>query len=84
MRVDSCVAVQLARRDSRGCVDDVVEVEGERDERSVSGRPGAEGAPRSRSLVLVVEEESLDELVLVVLVGRADDGAMRRDWAGQC
>lgn len=75
-------------------MDDVVvveEVEGDRDDRSVSGRPGAEGAPRSRSLgpldevAAVVEEESLEELVLVVLVGWADEGAMRRDFGtGQC
>ena len=63
----SWVAVQLARRDSRGWVDcsccgasgEVVVVE-VREERRVSCRPGAEGAPRSRVegflvLVLVVE-----------------------------
>jgi hypothetical protein len=70
MRVASCVAVQLARRVSRGCAELVVEVEGDREERRVSGRPGAEGAPRSRSwLLLVVEVESFELDVLVVLVG---------------
>jgi len=81
MRVASCVAVQLARRVSRGCAELVVEVEGDREERKVSGRPGADGAPRSRSwlLVVVVEVENLELDVLVVLVGWEDGGATRRD-----
>jgi hypothetical protein len=57
------------RRDSRGWVDVVAEaseeVEVGSDERRVSERPGAEGAPRS--------------VVLVVEVGCEADGAMRRD-----
>jgi len=54
MRSDSCVAVHWARRDSRGCVDvmgdspDEDVCDEKREERRVSGRPGAEGAPRSR------------------------------------
>lgn len=81
MRVASCVAVQFARRVSRGCAELVVEVEGDREERRVSGRPGADGAPRSRSwlLVVVVEVESLELVVLLVLVGWEDSGATRSD-----
>ena len=50
---DSWVDVHEERRDSRGCVEESCgccdEVEGEvREERRVSWRPGAEGAPRSR------------------------------------
>lgn len=55
---------------------------GWRERRSVSGRPGADGAPRSsvsRLLVLLVEE-SLLAAVLVVLVGCDAAGAMRSDW----
>lgn len=82
MRVASCVAVQLARRVSRGCAELVVEVEGDREDRKESGRPGADGAPRSRSrlLVVVVEVENLELDVLVVLVGWEDGGATRRDF----
>lgn len=65
---------------------DVVEAErlGCKDKRSVSGRPGAEGAPRSRlSRLLLAEpslvEESLLAAVLVVLVGCDAGGARRRD-----
>lgn len=85
----SCVAVQFCRRVSSGCADVmvvVVEDEAERlgcsDERSVSGRPGAEGAPRSRSSRLpeLLVDESLLAAVLVVLVGCDAGGAMRRDW----
>lgn len=74
----SCVDVQFCRRDSSGCVD-VTDVEGEgcNEVRSVSWRPGADGAPRSRSLLFV--DESLDVLVLDVLVGWVDEGARRRD-----
>jgi hypothetical protein len=74
----SWVVVQAARRDSRGCVDVVVvEEEGVlREARSVSGRPGAEGAEgwdfELGVLVLVV--------VFVVLVGWEGWGVMRRDW----
>lgn len=51
------------------------------EERSVSGRPGAEGAPRSRSSrrpELLVDDSLLAE-VLVVLVGCDAGGARRRD-----
>lgn len=78
----SCVAVQFARRDSNGCGDETV-VEallGSSEVRSVSGRPGAEGAPRSRSFPgAVVEDESFAVLVLDVLRGWAEGGATRRD-----
>lgn len=65
---------------------DVVEVESVfcSDDRSVSGSPGADGAPRSRfsrlllPLPLVVEE-SLLAAVLLVLVGCDAVGASRRD-----
>ena len=58
-----------------------VEPEGEyRDERSVSCRPGAEGAPRSRaSLLWEVVEESFEVVVLEVEVGCVEGGARRRD-----
>ena len=68
---------QAARRDSRGCVLQVVgwdnellslDVVGARDERSVSRMPGAEGAP------------PVVELVLLVVVAWLGEGAMRRDW----
>jgi hypothetical protein len=62
-------------------VDVLEERVGWRDSRSVSGRPGAEGAPRSsvsRLLPLLVEE-SLLAAVLVVLVGCDAAGARRRD-----
>jgi hypothetical protein len=54
------------RRASRGCVDVVVVVVvvGSEVLRRVSKRPGADGAPRS--------------VVLVVVVGCEADGAMRR------
>lgn len=62
---------------------DVVEVESVfcRDDRSVSGRPGAEGAPRSRfsRLLPLVVEDSLLAAVLLVLVGCDAAGARRRD-----
>jgi hypothetical protein len=82
--VDSCVAVQFWRRDSRGCV--VVgfafdEAEEYKEERRVSCRPGAEGAPRSmESLLWVVWLESLEAVVFEVLVGCVAGGAMRRDY----
>lgn len=85
MRVVSCVAVQFDSRDSSGCADEelllspLTDVSGCSDERSVSGRPGAEGAPRSRFLVDLLLDESLDVLVLEVLVGCVEDGARRRD-----
>ena len=56
-----------------------------REERSVSWRPGAEGAPRSGVSVLDVGvrvEESLEVVVLVVEVGWAAGGARRRDCVG--
>lgn len=52
----------------------------ESDERNVSGRPGAEGAPRGRlSLLPLEEEENLDVAVLVVDEACDDAGAIRRD-----
>lgn len=49
------------------------------DDRRVSCRPGAEGAPRSSELLVLVEE-SLDEVVLEVDEGWVAGGARRRDW----
>lgn len=43
----SCVAAQFASRDSNGCVELCESIEGMSEERRVSWRPGAEGAPRS-------------------------------------
>lgn len=72
---ESCVERHAVRRDSSGCVEDVM-VGSEEDEvvrvvvvRRVSGRPGAEGAPRSVP-------------VCVLLVGLAEAGTMRRDCVG--
>ncbi len=66
------------RRASSGCVEEGVVVcglVGVTEARSVSCRPGAEGAPRERSWVedLVV--------VLVVEVACEEGGTTRRDWA---
>ncbi len=47
------------------------------DERRVSGRPGAEGAPLWRLVWLVPFVEVLE--VLEVVVGWDEGGAMRRD-----
>jgi hypothetical protein len=59
----------------------VAEVVGLREERSVSCRPGAEGAPRA------VDCEGADlswEVVLFVLVAWAVAGTMRRDCEWEC
>lgn len=73
---DAWVDVQLARRDSSGCAEAstgaalVSTTAGaEVSVRSVSGRPGAEGAERA---------------VLVVVVGCEAAGTMRRDWRSGC
>lgn len=83
------MAVQLRRRDSRGWVEEgagyvlgevvvVVLLEGVvRLARKVSCRPGAEGAPRVGGVVVLEWE-----VRLVVVLGWADGGAMRRDWEG--
>ena len=72
------MAVHCVRRASRGCVDEV-DVDtwgsGVREERRVSWRPGAEGAPRESS---EVDEDFVE--VLVVDVGWEAEGTMRRDW----
>lgn len=68
----ACVAFQLARRDSKGCEDctaagplaSEVVIGAEESVRSVSGRPGADGA------------EGCD----FVVVGCELGGAMRSDW----
>lgn len=53
-------------------------------ERSVSGRPGAEGAPRSRLDEDLLVLESLLTEVLLVEVGCVDAGAIRRDCLIDC
>lgn len=82
-----CVAVQFASRDSSGCVDassgveETLEVEILLCEvRSVSGRPGAEGAPAVVDLDEFGAPVSLDTCVLVVDVGCEAAGAIRRDY----
>ncbi len=48
----------------------------------MSGRPGADGAPLGR-LVLDDEEVVVEVLVVLeVVFGWEDGGAMRRDWVG--
>lgn len=83
----SCVWRQAWRRASRGCEEAGTPVcadggpEGAGRvifSRSVSGRPGAEGAPlegRGRQMGICCRVE-----VLVVEVGWLAGGAMRRDW----
>jgi hypothetical protein len=73
--VVSCVAAQLASRASSGCVDAMLVAVSVlvNDDLNVSCNPGAEGAPRSNSCLWDFV------LVLLVLVGWADDGATRRD-----
>lgn len=76
------VAAQFVRRDSSGWADERGVWEGSEGccwRRRVSGRPGAEGAPRE------TEEEDVDDVnfevwVFVVLVAWVEGGAMRRDW----
>lgn len=64
-----------ARRASSGCAEMVMAAEAEeRFARRVSWIPGADGAP-----LVEVELGWLTER-LVVELGCADDGAMRRDW----
>ena len=60
---EACVCCQFCRRASSGCVD-VRLACGSWARRSVSGRPGADGAPRD-----VVEAANFEDCVLVVLVG---------------
>lgn len=50
-----------------------------REERRVSGRPGAEGAPLCWTEGFEVAAPVADDDVLEVLVGWAEGGAMRRD-----
>lgn len=50
-----------------------------REERRVSGRPGAEGAPLGRLVVLLDLLVAFVVVVLVVVVGWVDGGAMWRD-----
>ena len=79
------MACHCVRRDSRGWVEERVgllvlgeigEVGFCREVRSVSCRPGAEGAPRGREEVLVRVDL---EVVLFVVVAWEAEGAIRRD-----
>lgn len=73
------VCCHWERRASRGCVEEICEADEECvcwERRRVSGRPGAEGAPRETEEEV---EESLEDWVLVVVDGWAAGGAMRRD-----
>ena len=76
----SCVLVQFCSRDSSGWLDVMaVASAGWCEARSVSCRPGAEGAPRSGVWLEWWCGESFDVDVLVVLVGWEAAGATRRD-----